>query len=1165
VITKELVTKKTLQNMAFKAIKSAEEKRKGIYEITKHSWLNQMVHTKWLQVGIGDAGLKIEGEGDIDSRMKTLSNSKDLLEDKITIDEFLDPGFRDYPLHQVIRESTASQIKKENGDYAEMFRFPIPQSMIDHYASTHEFQDILKYVSKKVRKCAGKLDSNLKKKGVVFRKIQKEVLNRIIAKLLENGVNTNIVLELAPRIGKTILFLALARHYKETHQAMFVKAYGVGLSVKISYETEINTWSEFDCFKFIDASFDNAEQLYNEAISKGKMPIVFVSLNPEDYKKKYKWIHNITDPIISLLEETDFGVWTESQVKKIAYLIANKDVTRINSSGTNIGKIAKAMGDDSIDDVISVPYCMVENDNSIKDRVFRKFYDVTFSAKINKLLENYDIEDLPNIRKILEKPYAQRQFLEALFKDLYGYETIYGLSIDQQAEEEIRTSMIFVNNNKTAMNQLAKLIEKCCTEHKVLVLNSDTKGMNNKKAEGITNEMLIELKTGVHQGRDKLIILTNMMGSRSYTISEIQASLFLQEGGDLFPFNQKYSRSLSPWTDANGNILKKFGHIFMFGFDTNKTKQYELAIGVEASQVAKLTGKSLPDSIRQVLNSVAMKDVLSGEWLDANDIIKKFEDCNKLLEVANAGTKITLEDLTQDELEAFGELAKGFTTSKKGRTNIDKTVKTGKTYNSTSTSKSSKKKDPLLVIVERAIRRLNSSASTIIAMTNYKGKGFLGCLNTIKESKELSKEFIELYGVDVDTVLRLSSRLPIPTLDMIIHNTKNGVTNKQILNSSLGIVADDLDLWRKILNTRAIRRKLKSNKCKKILVCAGGFGTEIDVLVEMFSVDLTKKIVYNDKYTHNCNDIKRRYPNITVIKGNFLELEFDMKFNASVGNYPYPDPDDSGGTKWLEFANKVFSLLEPNGVSAAIHPPSFIGKHLSKGTGKSDYTVFKENQINEIHLFDDAKKEKYFPGVGTKICWYIGTKTSPTTTKIVGYSKGETYEFDVDFTKQGILPQIVNPLSMSIHNKIVSKKSLEFIQTRELHYYSMKQKNQVSEDVNSDYPYKSYFSHAIKRASNFKMRDYHNVKIMVPQTSTFKNSFVDKDCNVSEDLYYIKSNSTEATELLEYLQSDLISYIGKHYRQGRNLGGMLNSGVIPIKDSGINFTQEERDYIEANS
>ena len=142
--TKELQEEAKLKAQIKNVVRSANEKQKGIYVITKYSWLNQMVHTKFLEAGIGDAGLKRDDEGDIDSRMDSLSNSKDLKEDKITIDRILNPGHRDTELHKIIRENTASQRKKKNGKRAELFLFPIPQSMINHYANSGEFQDILK-------------------------------------------------------------------------------------------------------------------------------------------------------------------------------------------------------------------------------------------------------------------------------------------------------------------------------------------------------------------------------------------------------------------------------------------------------------------------------------------------------------------------------------------------------------------------------------------------------------------------------------------------------------------------------------------------------------------------------------------------------------------------------------------------------------------------------------------------------------------------------------------------------------------------------------------------------------------------------------------------------------------------------------------------------------
>jgi hypothetical protein len=301
---------------------------------------------------------------------------------------------------------------------------------------------------------------------------------------------------------------------------------------------------------------------------------------------------------------------------------------------------------------------------------------------------------------------------------------------------------------------------------------------------------------------------------------------------------------------------------------------------------------------------------------------------------------------------------------------------------------------------------------------------------------------------------------------------------------------------------------------------------------------------------------------------DFLAQDFKgMKFDVIVGNPPYQDADDSGGALWSKFANKVFDdLAKDNGHVAFIHPPSFVGKHLSSGKGKSDYTVFANNQIEKLHILDDFNRSKHFTGVGTRICWYIARKSKPSNpTKIIGYNGNELYEFEDQFTNVTFLPNSIDEVSMSIHNKLVSVSSLKFTQKRELHYFSMKKRNEVSETKSKDFKYKSYFSHKITRFSNFKFSDYEKIKVMVPQTSTVDNSFIDKDCNVSEDLYYVTCSSTEeAKAIQEYLKSNLVKYIGKNYRPGRNLGSLLSAGIIPNPAQRIQWTQEEIDYIEAN-
>lgn len=320
-------------------------------------------------------------------------------------------------------------------------------------------------------------------------------------------------------------------------------------------------------------------------------------------------------------------------------------------------------------------------------------------------------------------------------------------------------------------------------------------------------------------------------------------------------------------------------------------------------------------------------------------------------------------------------------------------------------------------------------------------------------------------------------------------------------------------------------------------------------------------------------DIRVKYINylkrgglINVFHKDFLNENIDMKFDVVVGNFPFQDSNDSGGLLWDKFAKKTTEILNENGYKCVIHPPSFIGKHNGVKKGKTDYTTFSKHQIIELHLFDDFEKEKYFKGVGSKICWYIVKKTQfNDLTKIYGYDNNSVYVYETNFMNVTILPQKLNEISLSIHAKLLRADKLNLKFSRELHYHTMKKKGQVENEYSESYSFLSYFSHKILRFSNFRFSDYEKIKVMVPQTSSLNNSFVGENCNVSEDLFYHCCETyDDAQEILELLNSDVVKYIGKMYRNGRNLGFVFKSGVIPSNLDQLRFTQEEIDYINEN-
>ena len=1121
----------------------------GIYSMTEETWIDAMKSTGFLQFGLGDTV-----EGTIAERQLSLSSSKNVSWQKYLLDTIPEPGYRDHALHKIVRQSIAAQLPRPDSNrHSELFKIAVEKYLIEDFVKSKDFEPIRVWLNEKIRKCAAKLNPDHVKQAVNLRDVQILVIKKVLSALRQNGVVTNFVCELAARIGKTILFLSLAKNMREEfgHKSMFIMAYGVGLSVKTSYKDEISKYVDFSIMAFIDAADSDAEEQYQQAITDGKMPIVFVSLNPE-VEAKYEWINKLAGTHIALLEETDFGTHTDSQVEKVNYILENKTVTRINASGTNIGRLAKAFGKNAIDEIISVPYCMVEQDSSIPNVVVRRFYNMLFNPKMNKLLENFDKDVLPNINKILEKSRSQEKFISAAFQDMLGYQPIYGMNLSEAAGEIINNLMLFVNISKKAMEALAEIIEKYCTEHKVLILNGDY--TDNKEAEGLTKEELVRLQNGYYEGRDKLLVITNMMGTRSYSIPEIQACLFMQEGGDVYPYMQKYSRCLTP------GFGKKFGHIFDFAFDQSKTRNSVMSVAVEAALLIRQKGKTYPEAVREVMNSVNIKDMVSGQWMDADTIIKAFEDNNKLLEIANAHTRITIEDLTSEEIEAFGELAKRSSSSKAEKSKIDKIIETGKTFESGKSASGKAKKDPLKAVVEKAVRMINGSATTVLALSNYQGESFLECVDLIENNAEMYKEFVELYGVGPDTIKRLAHRLEISTLDMIVRMSKYNTTQKHIENNALAILKDDATLWFEIFSNRKLKRFIKSKHCKKILVVAGGHGSEIDVLVDMFGIDIINKIVYNDKYSFLCNQIKRKYPGIVVMQGDFTELEFDMKFDVIAGNPPYQGNNDKGTKQpkshnlWSKFAEKGIELLNPNGLIAFVTPDSWMSPNSQL------LKMFKDNSL----IWVDTEVGKYFTVGSSFTAWCVQKNKNTQTAVIDGLT--------VDITKLQYLPRNFAK-TFPIHDKVINSahSKLDILCDTSCHS-DYKHKN-FSDTKDTTYKYTTFHTNAQTKFCKKQSKDFLKSKIVWTTSGYFKPFFSAGNLGTSEVCQYILADSTEAQHILSYLDSKLYKFIVNTGKWSGFLNGKVLSSLPKLSSKiwtdqelyqHFSLTQEEIDYVEAN-
>ena len=144
----------------------------------------------------------------------------------------------------------------------------------------------------------------------------------------ETSGSVNIIAELCARFGKTLMYLELFRRLD--NDIMIIPSYVH--SVFTSFENEIigkykdeaiGKWSNFKGFKIVDTVLDNNwEQKFNDNVGKNKLVIFVSAQSREDSFEKFDIIKNISnDRKFIVIDEADYGAWTENSQKVVDYLI----------------------------------------------------------------------------------------------------------------------------------------------------------------------------------------------------------------------------------------------------------------------------------------------------------------------------------------------------------------------------------------------------------------------------------------------------------------------------------------------------------------------------------------------------------------------------------------------------------------------------------------------------------------------------------------------------------------------------------------------------------------------------------------------------------------------------------------------------------------------------
>lgn len=435
------------------------------------------------------------------------------------------------------------------------------------------------------------------------------------------------------------------------------------------------------------------------------------------------------------------------------------------ASGTNVQRLAKSAK--SVDGVLYATYSELEASQS--DIIKRKFYQANLE-QLKKVVESQDATIQPSWTKVWGKPNSNKKFIQTLFSSFVGQESLIpGLNLTQLSNESISCFMVLTSAYKEGMEQTRKIVSKHLPNYNIVVLNGDN--TSNKQAEDFTTTAINEAKLN---GQDGVIIISNQMGSRSYSISEIQATIMAYDRGSVDASQQKVSRCLTPGNTFDGDY-KEYGHIVDISFDPNRSENIESLLIDEIIQTQKAQDVDFPTATSFVLNTIDLSKVnefgYAIEVTEAN-MFELIGDNENLLRVANitADLNVILENGLLEQLAMVNSTS----SDAKAKKTIAGEDVLNRVKMSDSDDTPKNKKDPLVKqaeqIINAAIQSVNNSATSVFYMADGDCSTYRSCLRSIRAPEQ----FTQIIGVAptfVEELLDLEV-LNEPLLDVMVQNSK---------------------------------------------------------------------------------------------------------------------------------------------------------------------------------------------------------------------------------------------------------------------------------------------------------------------------------------------------------------------------------------------------------
>ena len=649
------------------------------------------------------------------------------------------------------------------------------------------------------------------------------------------------------------------------------------LSTHTSFQDDSLSFRDFDNMIYVKTHNNpNYKKEIEDAFNKKQKVIVSVSLFAKD-KRYFKSLKDISngDKFVCV-DEGDFAAWTPNKRNILDYILNGDKKGKmivLTMSGTNVARMVT--GSDKIDGVVQSTYMALEQTE--KDIVKRSFVKMQLS-NTDEYVKKLTVNDMFSWTKVWANPYKSQNFIKHFLLGVTGNsdninnQSYKDLNLSVMMEQPVNCLMLFGSGTKKTMAQFKEIAKKSLPTWRIEVLDSDHTS-NNMAKEQIT----IAINEAKNQNKEGLLIISNTMGSRSFSISEIQSTMICYDKGGIDPTVQKISRSLTPGKLWNGET-KKTGYIATFSIDSNRDDTAVKLLTEEAAIQSQNTKQSLPKTIKQLLRNVSILSTdEEGNRIEMveDKLIEEMSSSKVLKKVAFALCKP--ENILKDKVLLNELLSMKIGNVSKTRENTQ--LPKGKNFASVDKKVSSKKQKSILNKLLKSIDLLIDSSSMVALESE--GQTFSECVKKFDNEK-----FKKLFGIERDTILKVLkiNGLPENLLDTIVSNTNNLINKgdyeeihklKTIGSfSSLGVIENDK-------SKDVFIKHIKKDKdyLKKTYISLGtNMGYEIAALLEL-GVPKKQIVIKN-------SDMTKLWEN-TSIKYYNKDEKVNKKFDKCIMNPPY--------------------------------------------------------------------------------------------------------------------------------------------------------------------------------------------------------------------------------------------------------------------------------------